>query len=73
MNVIKINFEQIGEAVEKSGLSTREIARKAGIISHSTVHNILRRNSNPEAINLKKVCDVIGLPIEKAFIERRAA
>lgn len=72
-NVIQIDFQKIREAAEKTGLSTREIAAKSGSMTHSTVHSILNGDTNPTAINVKAICDVIGLAVESVFIEKIAA
>lgn len=73
MNVVQIDFKKIREAAEKTGLSTREIAAKSGSMTHSTVHSILNGDTNPTAINVKAICDVIGLAVESVFIEKIAA
>lgn len=63
-----IDFQRIRTAAKESGLSTRAIAEKAGDITHSTVAKVLNGDTNPSAINVKKICDAVGLPIEKIFL-----
>jgi len=72
-NIVRIDFKKIREAAEKTGLSTREIAAKSGSMTHSTVHSILNGDTNPTAVNVKTICDVIGLSVEQVFIEKAAA
>lgn len=73
-NVVQIDFTKIREAAKATGLSTRKIAKRAGGISHQVVFAVLTNDeANPSAINLKKVCDVIGVPIEDAFLELKTA
>jgi len=72
-NAVRIDFAKIREAAERSGLTVREIAARCGDITHSAVHSILHGNTNPAAVNVKKVCNVLGLKIEDVFIEKRAA
>lgn len=69
-NITRIDFPKIKAAAEASGLSVREIARRAGDITHSTVYYILNGRENASAVNVKKVCNVIGLRIEDVFIEK---
>ena len=70
---VQINFEMIRERAEATGLTVREIAEKAGVVSHSTVHDILKGKREPTAVKLKQVCNAIGLPIQKAFYEEKIA
>jgi transcriptional regulator with XRE-family HTH domain len=67
-NVVQINSRKIKSAAANRGLTARAIARKAGGISHAAVSGIINGATiEPGAIKLKKVCDVIGLPIEEVF------
>jgi transcriptional regulator with XRE-family HTH domain len=72
-NIVAIDFKRIKAAAAASGLTVREIAARAGGITHSTVFSILTGNTNPAAVNVKKVCDVLGLRIEDVFIDKAAA
>ena len=70
-NNIKIDFPKIRRIAKERGLTGSRIAMKAGV-SKATVHFIFRGSVDPKAVNLKAVCDAIGLPIEEAFVKKAA-
>lgn len=72
MKVIKIDFEKLQKHAEEERWSNAAIAKKTGL-SVMGISKILKGEVDPQATNLKKVCDTIGIPIEEAFIERAAA
>lgn len=70
---VRIDTDKIATAAAATGLSLRELARRAGDMTHSNVDEILKgKVTNPRAVGLKKLCDVIDLPIETVFIEEPA-
>ena len=71
--VIRIDFKKMRDAAAAQRLSTRTIAEQAGGMTHSTVYGVLRGETNPSAINVKRICDVLGLPVGEVFIETKAA
>lgn len=71
--VIEIDFQRLREAAKTKGLTVREIAARAGEITHATVHSILTGKTDPSARNVKRVCNVLDVPIEDVFIEEKAA
>lgn len=68
MNMIQVDFDKIKRVAKQNRWSGNHIAVKSGL-SRAGVALILKGKSEPAAVNLKKICDVIGLPIEEAFIE----
>jgi len=70
MNVIQVDSNKIKAAAAATGLTVRKIAARAGIVSHSTVANVLNGEITPSATNLKRICDALDLPIEDVFIEK---
>ncbi len=72
MNEIKVNTEKLRQQATDEKWSDRAIAQNTGL-SHEAVGKILNGKVNPKATNLKKICDVIGVPIGDAFIEKAAA
>lgn len=69
MVVIRIDFAKLGKKAKEDRWSSYKIADKAGISAGTVLKILTGRSKNPEAINLKKVCDVIGVPIEDVFIK----
>ena len=67
IRTVQLDTEKLKDAAHRSGLSLREIAQAAGNTSHSTIASVLNGKVSPSAIHLKAICDVIGLPITKAF------
>lgn len=63
-----VDFEFLKRQAELEDWSDSAIARKTGI-SQAGVSKIMRGSADPKATTLKKICDTIGLPIEKAFTE----
>ena len=70
--LIEIDFPRLREAAKTKGLTVREIATRAGEITHGTVHSILNGKTDPSARNIKRVCNVLDIPIEDVFIEEAA-
>jgi|GEM_PF-5469619 len=70
--VVQVNFKKIQKHAKENRWSGLAIAREAGI-SASAVSQLFKGKVEPSAVNLYKVCDVIGLPIQEVFTTRRAA
>lgn len=70
--VISVDFGKLKKAADVRGLSGNRVARESGL-SNGAVHLILNGKVEPSAVNLKKICNVVGVPIEDAFTTRRAA
>lgn len=67
-----VNFEKLRERATAEKWSDRALAKHTGI-SHDAVNRILKGQNDPQATNLKKICDAIGLPIQDAFVDKLAA
>lgn len=72
MSELDINHEKLRERAEEERWSDSAIARKTGI-SQAGVSKVMGGRVEPKATTLKKICDTIGLPIDEAFVEKRAA
>lgn len=72
MKVIEIDFERLRRHAEDERWNNAAIAKETGL-SAVTIGKIINGKCDPQATNLKKVCDTIGLPIEEAFLEKAAA
>ena len=66
-----VNADRIREHAERERWSNRKIARETGL-SKEGVSRILNGEVDPGASKLKQICDVIGFPIEEAFVEKSA-
>jgi transcriptional regulator with XRE-family HTH domain len=73
-NTGKVNSKKLKATAKERGYTANRVARESGV-SGATVHFIFGGTVDPKASNLKRICDVLGLPIEEAFIQhkRRAA
>lgn len=52
--------------------SARQLGLATGV-SGAAIENWLKGDSIPSAINLKKICDVLGVDIADAFVEETLA
>ena len=73
MSVIKVDFEKLQKAKKVRNLSDYKIAKLDGKLQAPTVRKIIRGDVSPTAVNLKRVCDVLELPIETVLIRDAAA
>lgn len=64
----RIDAEKLQNHAKSNRWSARQIAKEAGL-SDTGVHLVLKGKVDPSATALKKICDVIGFPIEEAFID----
>lgn len=72
--MVTIDFNKIRERAISERWSTYKIAKQCGyMMTPNTVSRILKGTTNPSAVHLKAVCDVIGLPIDQAFLEAETA
>lgn len=61
-----IDFQKIRDWAQRERWTDSAIARQVGMTS-AGVHKILRGTTQPLAVNLKNICDTIGLPIVDVF------
>jgi len=62
-----IDYQKIESFAKRERWNARQIALATGI-SSNTVGNIFKGTTEPRASSLKRICDLIGLPIDQAFI-----
>lgn len=62
----KYDPAKLVEAFNKSGHTFRSIAEKIGS-SHSTMHQILRRNSQPQVNTMVDLCNELGVSPRSLF------
>jgi DNA-binding phage protein len=72
--VVKVDFKAIRDHAKANRWGVTKIAESSGL-TRTTIYSILGGKTDPSAATLKKVCDVIGFPIEDAFTQakRKAA
>jgi transcriptional regulator with XRE-family HTH domain len=71
-NVVRIDFQKLRNAAAKKSLSTYEIAKRDGSLSQPTVSKAISGKHIPTAVNLFRICDVLEIPIQDAFIKQAA-
>ena len=71
-NTGKVDSKRIKQAAKEKGFTGNRLAREANV-SGATVHFIFGGTVDPKASNLKRICDVLGLPIEDAFVSTKKA
>jgi transcriptional regulator with XRE-family HTH domain len=70
MITIRIDFKRLKDAAEAKKLSTYKIAAADGTIPAPTVLKIIKGSRvAPSAINLKRICDVLEIPVQEVFIK----
>lgn len=69
-NIVKVDFQRIRSHAQAGNFFPARLAREAGV-SRMTVYQLMKGKTEPLATNLKAICDVIGLPIEEAFVAKR--
>lgn len=62
-----IDYQKLRSFAKRERWSARQIAMATGI-SSNTVGNIFKGTTEPRASSLKRICDLIGLPIDQAFL-----
>lgn len=67
-NVIRVDFEKLRDRAKAERFGPTLLAQATGL-TRATIYTLFNGVTEPSALTLKKVCDVIGLPIEEAFIE----
>ncbi len=68
--VVKVDFKAIRDHAKANRWGVTKIAASSGL-TRTTIYSILGGKTDPSAATLKKVCDVIGFPIENAFTEKK--
>jgi transcriptional regulator with XRE-family HTH domain len=71
-NVVRVDFEKLARRAKEERWSPFTIAKSTGL-NPATIGLIFQGKSDPQASNLKRICDTIGLPIEEAFVSDAAA
>ena len=62
--------QRIIELMQENGLTTSELARRAGL-TQSTVNGILKGNvKNPTVQSIYLIADAMGLSLEEFFVRR---
>lgn len=69
--VIEVDFKKLRRHAKANRWSSPKIAAKIGVSKSSVWSVLVGRTPDPGATTLKKICDVIGLPIEDAFTTPR--
>ncbi len=65
--LIRIDYEKLKETAKKLRFSEGAVAKAVGI-SSSMVNVIFSGKNEPTATKLKKICDVLEIPIQDVFI-----
>lgn len=67
-----MNLERLGEKMKRArkakGLSTRALARAAGL-AHSTIVRIEYSEAHPRIDTMEKICEALGIPMASLCIE----
>lgn len=72
MPVLKVDIKKLQTVKKARGYSSYKIAAIDGTIRPETVQKIVAGTNGPTAVNLKRICDVLEIPIQDVFIEAAA-
>lgn len=71
MTDLTVDHKKLRAIAEKERWSNAALAKETGL-SREAISKILNGNVRPLAVSLKRICDVIGVPIEEFFLDRSA-